>query len=115
MMGIGVIIVIIMTGLVGELINRNVEDKKLIILEDYGSYIQNEFLLAADVSSGYSRSFFIEDKIEGVAFSISNTDRILIINNSRNEFDYIIPITAGSIKKGENTIQNINGTVCINC
>lgn len=115
MTGMAIVVTFVLLLVVGEMINRNADEKKTIILNDYGYYIQNEFILAAETEPGYKRIIDIPNELENIEYSIWNTDKILFVNSSKIEFWWHIPETQGNVQKGINIIQNINGSVCINC
>jgi hypothetical protein len=93
----------------------NFDDKKRIISNDFGKSIQNEYIIAAGASSGYSRRFFIPNTLEGFDYNISSNDVQLSIDLDNVPVYFYIPKTTGSIKKGNNKIENRNGTICLNC
>jgi hypothetical protein len=116
MLGMAIVVVIIMVFLLSNQIDENWSEKNRIVLSDYGFYIQNEFLLAQESTQGYQRTVTVPDKIEGIPFTIYNTNRYLIVNYSKGSLPpWIIPNTRGNITKGVNVFRNIDGSVCINC
>jgi hypothetical protein len=115
MTGIALVISFILIIIIGERIGINTWEKKEIVLNDYGYYLQNEFIIAAESYPGYRRSFYVYEELENIDFSLNNTKNVLIFNYSKGDLVWLIPETSGHIKKGNNLIQNINGTICINC
>jgi hypothetical protein len=93
----------------------NFDDKKRIISNDFGKSIQNEYIIAAGASSGYSRRFTIPNKLEGFDYNISSNDIQLSVSLDNAPLYYQIPKTVGNIKKGINIIENRNSTICLNC
>ena len=57
----------------------------------------------------------VPDDLDGYDYEIYNLGRYLILNYSMGQFLLLIPNTTGSVKKGDNTIENIQGSVCLNC
>ncbi|MBU0757653.1 MAG: hypothetical protein KKF44_06290 [Nanoarchaeota archaeon] len=115
MIGLALAVMITFIGIISELIGRNVDEKKKLIIEDFGLSIQNEFIMASEANLGYRREFVIPVKIEGIIFDITNDEKSLKLNYSRGINYFRIPDTIGFVVKGNNLIQNENGTVCINC
>ncbi|MFH0874536.1 MAG: hypothetical protein V1859_01255 [archaeon] len=115
MVGIAIIVMIIFIGIAGELIFRNETDKKNIVFNDYGQYLLQEIIIAAESRDGYLRIIDIPDKIDSFYFEIDNGVNYLTLNTTGNTVSFLTPITIGHFIKGENIVENINGTVCINC
>jgi len=115
MMMAATVMILIFTVIFSTLYQDNFDDKKRIIANDFGKSIQNEYIIAAGASSGYSRRFFIPDKLEGFDYNIYSNEIQLSINLSNNPQYFHIPKTNGNIKKGVNIIENRNSTICLNC
>ena len=107
--------VIIFTVVFSELYQDNLRDKKRIIFEDYRYSLQNEFLIAKQTKPGYTRVFYIPQKLEGFDFEVSIINNILLLNYSDNVVYFSIPNITGYIQKGDNIITNQNNVLCLNC
>jgi hypothetical protein len=107
--------IIIFMVIFSELYQDNLRDKKAILAQDFGYSLQNEFMMAAQARSGYSRTFDIPQNLEGFPYDVSIISNVLVINYTDNIFSLPIPEANGIIKKGTNIIANKNNTICINC
>ena len=98
-----------------ELYQDNLSDKKRIIAEDFGYSLQNEFIIAGETKSGYSREFEIPTTLEGYEYEVYIVNNVLVINYTENVFALPIPEVTGDLKDGINRISHINNTICVNC
>ncbi len=89
--------------------------KEESVFDDYGGYLQNEFITASQVKDGYSRELILPDSIRGHEYSISNTNQSIKIISKRSEmeFFYDIPYAQGTLEKGKNRIIKENGSILI--
>jgi hypothetical protein len=115
MMIVGTIILVVFILMISELYDDNASDKKRLLAEDFGKSIQQEFLLAQRSKPGYSRDFEMPDTLEGFSYDAFIVNSILVINYSEGQANFKIPSTNGQLVIGENTIRNINDTICLNC
>ncbi len=109
------VMVIVFMIVFSELYQDNLTEKKQIIMEDFGYSLQNEFVMASESKPGYSRTFNLPYNLEGFDYEIYILSSVLIINYTDGVFPFKIPDTNGTIIKGDNEIQNINHTICLNC
>jgi hypothetical protein len=81
---------------------------------DFGSSLQNEFILASQMNDGYVRTITLNDKIEQTAYNISiiSQKAIQISYNDRNIY-FKIPEVQGSLIKGINTIRTVGDDIQI--
>ncbi len=89
------------------------QDESNAQLRLFGREIQNELILASQVHEGYSREIFIPDTLKTFNFTINNTDKVLIILYKDFQHAFPIPKTHNFLKKGNNTIRNIQGEVYV--
>lgn len=115
LIGIATIILTVTLVLVGRLQSDNAREKKQIILKDFTYSIQNEFIMAGEAHEGYIREFNIPGKLENIEFVINNTETYLFTEYSEGAIVLPIPNTKGNITKGDNTVENRGGQICINC
>ncbi|MGV8168779.1 MAG: hypothetical protein ACP5N3_01870 [Candidatus Nanoarchaeia archaeon] len=96
---------------------RNNDEQKILALEDLGSSLKNEFVLASEMENGFHREINLPAKIRGNAYSINiaGTDdnySYLVLASENYEILYSIPKTTGTILPGKNLIKkNDNLTV----
>ena len=88
--------------------------QNVIIGEDIITKIQKEVNLAARVKSGYSREFFLPEKLGQNDYNISIAGNEVILSERENEFSRVIPPITGNITKGKNAIRKTNGVIYIN-
>ena len=92
-----------------------VNDKKEVTIGlDIAQKVQREILLAARVSDGYRREFFLPERIEGFSYSITISGRELSVQTPKTEVVKPIPIVVGNIANGTNIIQKTDGIIYIN-
>ena len=77
---------------------------------------RNEIFLANNVKDGYVRNFKIPTIYYGYDYSIEifNNTMVLESQKSNIQHEYFIPSLNGTIKKGDNIIKKINGTIYLN-
>ena len=90
-------------------------DKRRILAQDYGYALQNEFLIASSAKEGYFREFKIPQRLEGFSYSFQVNNNSLSLNYSDSLVYFALPDHSGQLVVGKNNIQNINGTICVNC
>ncbi|MBN2458407.1 hypothetical protein JXB31_04735 [Candidatus Woesearchaeota archaeon] len=85
-------------------------------IRDLGFSVQHEVMIAADVKEGYERHFTLPEKVNGFGYSISNTNRqiVLLSENKGIEQVFLIPYAEGNIVKGANCIRKTGGVIHIN-
>jgi len=89
-------------------------DREAIIASDYARMLQKEIILASQVSDGYSRSFYVDKKVDGIEMNISNTANRLYVITRNHDIILKIPEVEGSIVLGKNTITKDNGIIKLN-
>jgi hypothetical protein len=90
-----------------------VDEKAYYKLNDFGASIQSEIILASEVNEGYTRTIFIPRSVEGIPFTMNNTNSHLFVHYKKEQLHYAIPNTLGMLQQGYNTLRNNNGTVVI--
>jgi len=108
------LIVIIFMSIFSELHQNNLTNRKMKIFEDLGYGLQAEIILASQVHTGYTREFFLPDKLYGYSYEATVSKSMLLINYTENIFSIPIPNITGSFVKGTNTIINQDGNVFLN-
>jgi hypothetical protein len=112
--GVLLIVFIFFYMIVFERINLINDQKDVTVGQDIAQKVQREILLAARVSDGYRREFFLPDRVEGFTYSITISGRELSVQTPKTEVVKPIPIVVGNIAKGTNIIQKTDGIIYIN-
>ncbi len=105
---------IVMLGLIAHQTNSVNKDRQQLIGEDIVTVVQKEFNLAARVSNGYSRDFYLPSFLGSHNYTISIVANEVIVNDGTQDFSRAIPTVKGSIKKGFNHINKTNEQIYIN-
>lgn len=92
------------------------ENERQGIAEDIATLVKNEIDLAKSATDGYSRTFNLPSKIEGISYTIEIIDnRELVVNYIDKEYVLFLQENIiGDVNTGSNTISRINGVVNIN-
>ena len=110
----GMFVIIIFMILFSEIYQDNLRDKKRSTFEDFSYSLQNEFILASQVHTGYRRTFFLPDKLDGFGYGAYITDSTLVINYTDNTIQLAIPKVKGNLIKGNNIIFNQDNNLTLN-
>lgn len=102
-------------------------DNEISMLEDLGTFLQNELRLATTAEDGYYREFEIPETLNGYDYTINITDYgglgfsdiILRYVNHSFQYSHVLPVgnVTGSIDKNINTtikVRKINNVVVVN-
>jgi len=90
------------------------EEKEFVLAKDLAYKIQHEINIAAQVKSGYNRTFFIPEKLDNKEYTITKTKDGITIALKNSEFTVKIPEINGTVIKGNNTIRNMGGVIYLN-
>ncbi|MFH2020349.1 MAG: hypothetical protein ABIJ34_02980 [archaeon] len=107
--------IVVFSYIFSTLYQDNLKEKQRLLFSDFGSSIRQELTIAAAAKQGYAREFDIPAKLEGYSYDIKIIGSTLILNNSYVSYNFYVPKVDGAIKKGNNIITNLNGTLCLNC
>jgi hypothetical protein len=96
--------------------NVQIQEQNMIFeLERVGDEAANQVNLAHLSGSGFSKEYFLPEKIQGFSYNIIIHGNILRINTSKTS--YTVALTTSSINgnftQGKNLIKNIGGVVNI--
>jgi hypothetical protein len=96
--------------------NVQIQEQNMIFeLERIGDEAANQVNLAHLSGSGFSKEYFLPEKIQGFSYNIIIHGNILRINTSKTS--YVVTLTTSSINgnftQGKNLIKNIGGIVNI--
>lgn len=114
MLGVSLTIGILLIGTLTYFFKDQVDEQNVIIAKNILVSVENELFLATKVEPGYFRNFDVPLKLNNVDYNISITGGDLIITYNNIDLIASLPNISGNIKKGENTIRNINGKICLN-
>ncbi|HHE36577.1 MAG TPA: hypothetical protein ENL16_02060 [Candidatus Woesearchaeota archaeon] len=103
--GLAMIIITILAGVLYSLSYNYSEEKNINRLRDLGYSLQSELILASQVEPGYERTIIIPNDVNGVSYSISQSDNNLVITYKGTELLFPIPVVTGTLTKGTNTIR----------
>ena len=93
-------------------------DNDKMVLEDFGSYVQNELRLATIAEDGYYREFDVPRSLSGRDYeieiinypNIEHTDMVIRYVNYSIDYEYVLPVgvnITGSIDKNRNTTVKV--------
>ncbi|MBU0666723.1 MAG: hypothetical protein ABIC91_00100 [Nanoarchaeota archaeon] len=108
-----ILLSIILLVVINITLGEKITEKNFLELKNLGYSIQRELILATEVYDGYSRTIFVPEQINSLDYSLSNTDRLLIIRFEETDITFPIPKINGVVVKGNNTIRKTAGVVYI--
>ena len=111
----GTAMVLVFMVMFSEMYQDNLTDKRRILAEDYGASVQTELIVAAETKPGYIRYFKIPAEIEGYDIELSIVNSVLLVNYTDAVIPFNIPDIVGQPIQGLNKIENVNGSICLNC
>ena len=111
LLSVGLLISLLFVSAIGAEIKDRFSEREYSMLQDLGYSIQNELNLAYRVEQGYSRVIELPPDLDGVQYSVQNSQRTLTLSTEKHQFSLSIPPVFGSFSKGANTLTNLNGTV----
>ena len=88
--------------------------KEELIVDDIATSIQKELLTAASVQDGYSRNFTIPFQVQGVNYTIYQSNESFALISKRQSASRKIPPLVGNLMIGSNMISKRNGTIYLN-
>ncbi|MFC1768667.1 hypothetical protein ACFLZX_02790 [Nanoarchaeota archaeon] len=112
--GILLFILLVMLAVVSHQTSIVNQNRDTIVVEDIVAKIQKEINLAARVSDGYSRSFYLPSKVGKLDYSINIIGGEVIIDTGGQTYSRKVPPVVGNITKGNNVIRKNNETIYIN-
>ncbi|MGV8141517.1 MAG: hypothetical protein ACP5NW_03690 [Candidatus Woesearchaeota archaeon] len=91
-------------------------------INDFGTALQQEFLLASQMEDGYTRRINLPITMNGMDYNITigiggagnSTNGYMLLNYEVVELYYLIPRVIGNISFGDNILRKENGTLLIN-
>ncbi len=89
-------------------------EREKLAMDDLGRAIQGHFFVATSAHDGYhSKALFIPIRTGTIPIRVNNTEYMLIIGTSRQDYVFNIPYTVGNLDLGENILWNIKGVVYV--
>ena len=101
---------------IGFYIQKTSHEQGIALLQDEAARLQQELLLASSVEDGYERNISIPLNLNGLQYSISNTNNMLTLSLADGTtYNKEIPPVVGTFwQPGINTICKTNGTIQLN-
>ncbi len=97
-------------------INKNSEisqDKRYMKIGELADYIENEVYLASIVEDGYSRTFNIQNSLDGYPLFIQQNSTYVKISTEKESKIFRISEINGTLKIGNNNIRKEGGIVYV--
>lgn len=107
---------LILIGLLSTLVyiqSQSKQDVRIQQTEELAQRLQQEILLANSVHEGYVRVIRLPASIDSQPYEVELADTAVFVRIAGYEAIRSIPSVNGTLSVGENTIQNIQGTVHI--
>lgn len=114
LMGMAIVIAMICLIIAGLYFQDKLDDKNYDMVRDFALSIQNELILGSEMLEGYIRAVNLPNDLNGLEYTISNTNLSLTINYSKGSITVLTPLTNGTLTIGDNTIRTRGGIVYIN-
>jgi len=89
-------------------------DQGVSEVTDLARSVQEELILASQVSEGYHRSFVLPTRLQRGEYSITNSEELLTLSYDSATVSLAIPLVNGTLQKGANVIIHENETIYIN-
>jgi hypothetical protein len=90
-------------------------DKRSLVMQDFGQSLQLELITASQMTAGFKRTIVLPQKLESFSYTVVTQKNTLSIDFEDGEATFLIPSATGNLVIGQNTIENRNGTLCLNC
>lgn len=87
--------------------------QRVAALNDVGYRIQDEIILALEVTSGYERTLTLPGLADRFTYEIDSQPTRVTLTSGSVAISYSHPEITGAFAKGENTITRNNGEVVI--
>lgn len=97
------------------IVQINISDKageeKSVAIEEIGSTIQDEIILASESGEGYERSFILPNDVAGVDYNVSIGEGVVYVRTVDGKHAIVLPVfnVTGQPQKGENIIRKEEG------
>jgi len=115
---IGVAMILLLGGLIiiNAVTTNRTDEKTYKELDDLGKSIQDNLLLMTTLEDGFRENLEVPLTVNGRDYNIttgniSQSVGYMIIDFRGTEIYYPLPVIQGTLKKGNNLLQVINGTI----
>jgi hypothetical protein len=89
------------------------DHQRVAAINDIGYSIQDEIILALEVTDGYERTLTLPDRADRFLYEIDSQPTRITITSGTVKISYDHPQITGAFTKGENTITKNNGEVTV--
>ncbi|MBD3252166.1 hypothetical protein GF386_00350 [Candidatus Pacearchaeota archaeon] len=102
------------------IIQKNMSDRirerKTVVVRETALDVQNEISLAHKSIDGYSRTFKVPEKLNGMEYEINITENMVYVRIKDTREAIALPVfnTTGNLVKGNNEIKKENGKILLN-
>ena len=95
--------------------SEKIDEKNIEISKELLISIETELLTASKVLPGYERVFYLPETLNNKNYSVEISGGDIILTYGEIDFIGISPNVTGNLVKGNNTIRNVDGKVCLQC
>lgn len=114
LVGVAILILLIMMGITSQKINERRTEEEMLRADDMAMKVQKEIILASKVLDGYSRTFYLPQKLGNFEYNITIIGNELMVR-TESQYSWVrIPLVIGDISKGYNTIKKRGDGIYIN-
>lgn len=110
---LAIFLVLILIGISFKISSTIVDNQAYSELNDLARSIQEEFILAWQVSEGYNREIYIPSRLQRGNFSMNNSEEMIFFIYDGHSLSLTIPIVNGTLQKGYNMLIHENETLYI--
>lgn len=116
LVGAMMFIFIVLLGIFQQSVSRKTNEKRDEAFNELAINVANEFNIAASASDGYSRTFQVPENVLGLDYDISivSSSVYIISEDEKHALSLTVQNVTGSINKGDNVIQKVNGEILLN-
>ncbi|MBN2566630.1 hypothetical protein JXB02_00920 [Candidatus Woesearchaeota archaeon] len=114
LIGVSMLVLVLFLVSIGSTYVDLSNEKERAKVTDLAYMIQNEINLAAQVRSGYERVFVLPADLDGINYTASLLPGAVSVASAGYEITLITSEANGTLAKGNNTIVQTDGTICIN-
>lgn len=105
---------LVFTSFVRENFSDMQSDTDYYRLKDVALSVRAEITMAIGLEDGYERAFFVPLTLEGLEYNITKPNGELMFASEGAEYAVTVPPFTGSVQKGNNVIQKVDGVIEIN-
>lgn len=105
MMAFAIVVSMLFLSASGGLLAERSEDWRTRELNEIGYLIQDELILAAQVTDGYTREFFLPEKAGRFPYALTSGTSTVTLTSGQTILTFDIPAILGTVHKGTVTIS----------